>query len=123
MLAEATVYFPSVPEVTPTNPVVTLVQNVAADGQQVETDGGESVDITLSGYLPSGKLLVYTIKEDPLNGSLTSTPPNLTYTPRDNFGGMYGFNFTVSDGVDTSQPAVVTIIVNLSQIYLPYITR
>ena len=58
MLAEATVYFPSVPEVTPTNPVVTLVQNVAADGQQVETDGGELVDITLSGYLPSGKPLV-----------------------------------------------------------------
>lgn len=123
MVAEATVYFPSVPETTPTNPVVTLVQNVAANGQMVETDGGVPVDIKLSGNSPSGKPLVYTITNEPLNGSLTGTAPNLTYTPRDNFGGMDGFNFTVSDGVDKSLPAIVTVIVNYSQIYMPYISR
>lgn len=123
MVAEATVYIPSVPEVTPTNPVVTVVQNIAANGQMVETDGGVPVDITLSGYSPSGKPLVYDIIRDPMNGTLTGTAPNLTYTPGDNFGGMDGFNFTVSDGVDKSLPAIVTVIVNYTELFLPFISR
>jgi len=80
-------------------------------------------DIKLSGYSPSGKPLVYMVISDPLNGSLTGTAPNLTYTPRDKFGGMDGFNFTVSDGVDKSLPAIVTVVVNYFQNYLPYISR
>ena len=123
MVAEATVYFPSVPEVTPTNPIVTMVQNVAANGQMVETDGGVPVDITLSGYSPSGKPLVYTITDEPVIGSLTGTAPNLTYTPRDKLGGMDGFNFTISDGVDQSLPALVTVIVNYTELFLPFISR
>jgi uncharacterized repeat protein (TIGR01451 family) len=124
MVAEATVYFPSVPETTPTNPVVTIVQDVAANGQQVRTDRDTPVNTTLSGYSPAGKPLKYTVLSEPLNGSLTGKPPNLTYTPAGHFEGLDGFDFTVSDGLNTSLPALVTIIVNApSRVYLPVALR
>lgn len=104
MLAGATVYFPSVPETTPTNPVVTLVQEVTANRQLVETGEGVPLQITLSGYSPSGNPLVYTITRDPQNGTLSGVAPHLTYTPAANFEGFDSFNFVVGDGVDTSQP-------------------
>jgi uncharacterized repeat protein (TIGR01451 family) len=125
MVAEATVFFPSVPETTPTNPVVTLIQDVAADGQQVETDVDTPVAIILSGYSPSGNPLVYTITADPSNGSLTGATPNLTYSPETYFEGQDMFRFTVSDGINTSLPAIVTIVVDsgIERIYLPLIIQ
>ena len=121
MVAEATVYFPSVPETTPTNPVVTIVQEVAAYGQQVETSPRMPVAITLSGYSPTGDALVYDTSNEPENGFLTGTPPNLTYIPAAKFEGLDGFSFTVSDGINTSLPGLVTIIVEADHIFLPII--
>jgi len=124
MVAKASVYFPSVPETTPTNPIVTLIQDVAAYGQQVVTDEGRSVAVTLSGYSPSGNPLVYATTDDALDGSLSGTPPNLTYTPAEDFEGLDGFEFTVSDGLNMSLPAFVTIIVNGNpETYLPLVLR
>jgi hypothetical protein len=101
-----------VPETTPTNPIVTVVHDLVADGQQVRTQIGTPVNITLSGYSPAGHPLAYTVHGEPLNGALTGTPPNLTYTPAAEFEGLDGFEFTASDGENTSLPAAVTVIVN-----------
>ena len=111
ILAEAVVHFPSVPEITPTNPVVTLVQDVAAHDQTVQVAAGEPVSITLNGTSPSGSPLTYAIIEGPWQGSLSGAAPNLTYTPDPNARGQDSLRFTVHDGLRTSQPAAITILI------------
>jgi uncharacterized repeat protein (TIGR01451 family) len=124
MVAEATVYFPSVPETTPTNPVVTLVQDIAAHGQTLRTIPGTPVDLTLTGSSPSGDPLSFEIGQEPLNGELTGTPPHLTYTPADGFEGQDWFDFVVSADNRSSLPALITIEVTFpGKIYLPLILR
>ena len=79
---------------------------------------------TLSGYSPTGNPLMYVVSDEPLNGSLTGTPPTLTYTPAATFAGLDEFEFTVSDGVNTSLPALVTIIVKgIPRNYMPLLLR
>jgi len=124
IVAEATVYFPSVPETTPTNPVVTLVQDVAAHGQALTTIPGVPLDLTLTGSSPSDDPLSFEIGQEPLNGELTGTPPYLTYTPADGFEGQDWFDFVVSAGGRSSLPSLVTIEVTFpGRIYLPLILR
>jgi Bacterial Ig-like domain/Domain of unknown function DUF11 len=110
----AVVYFPSVPEETPTNTVVNVVQPLAAVPQSLETTYGQPIAITLSGSDVSGTPLSYAIKESPLSGDLTGTPPALTYTPGVNFTGMDRLTFTVSNGTSESRAADVTILVKPS---------
>ncbi|MCO5189960.1 MAG: Ig-like domain-containing protein [Anaerolineae bacterium] len=110
LLAEATVYFPSVPEVTPTNPAVTLVQDVVAYNQQVQTDENTPIDVLLTGYAPGNPPLDYTIITYPRNGALTGTAPYITYEPAQDFEGLDWLAFAVeADGA--SYPAIVTIFV------------
>jgi uncharacterized repeat protein (TIGR01451 family) len=125
IVAEATVFFPSVPETTPTNLVVTIIQDIAARSQEIRTNEGAPVAILLSGYSPTSKPLVYTLLDSPENGTLTGTPPSLLYTPVENFEGLDGFSFTVSDGVNTSLPGLINIIVHteISNVYLPIVIR
>ncbi|MFN2165796.1 MAG: Ig-like domain-containing protein, partial [Anaerolineae bacterium] len=112
IMAGATVYFPSVPETTPTNDVVSIVQDVAAFSQELETGEGLPLAITLRGYSPMGTPLAYDVIQDPLNGELSGVSPNLTYTPRDGFEGLDSLSFMVDDGLNASLPAAVTIMVN-----------
>jgi uncharacterized repeat protein (TIGR01451 family) len=105
----AVVYFPSVPETTPTNDLVTIVRTVVAYSQRLETVEGVPLAITLTGSSQSGLPLAYTIVSQPLNGTLSGTPPNVTYTPATNFEGGDQFTFRVSDGLNLSTPAYVTI--------------
>ena len=109
--ASATVYFPSVPETTPTNDVVTIVGLVAADPQSLETPEETPLDITLTGFAPSGGPLSFSIVSQPLNGTLTGTLPDLTYTPSAGFEGVDRFAFVAQDGDHASSPAEVTILV------------
>lgn len=51
----------------------------------------------------------------PTHGTLTGTPPNLTYKPNTNYEGMDSFQFTASDGV-WSNSATVTIDVTAGPI-------
>lgn len=106
----ATVYFPSVPETTPTGEVVTLVQDVVAHSQRLETIEGTPLAVTLSGSSPVGPL-TYAILDGPSSGVLSGTSPNLLYTPAANFEGPDLFTFRVSDGLKTSAPAEVSIMV------------
>jgi uncharacterized repeat protein (TIGR01451 family) len=109
LVARATVHFPSVPETTPTNDVVTIAGEVVGHGQHVATAEGVATPIALSGWTPTGNPLTYAIVRQPLNGKLSGTMPKLTYTPASGFEGLDSFAFRVSDGVDTSLPAEVTI--------------
>jgi uncharacterized repeat protein (TIGR01451 family) len=111
-IASAVVYFPSVPEVTPTNDVVTMVGEVIGYPQGIETAEGVAVAITLAGDSPGGTPLQFTVTRPPGGGELSGSAPNLIYTPAENFEGADWFEFIVSDGEKKSLPAVVTILVN-----------
>jgi len=109
VINEATVYFPSVPEVTPTGAVVNLIQPVTALPQALATDYRTAIAVTLRGKEVSGLPLTYKIVEQPRGGTLTGTAPNLTYTPAQNFTGPDSFTFTVNNGSSTSRAAQVWI--------------
>ena len=109
---QATVFFPSVPEETPTNSVVNLIQPLVAVPQEVETNYHQPVTITLQGLSVGVLPLTFHLDEPPLAGSLTGTLPVLVYTPPENFTGVDGFSFVVSNSITESRPADVRIVVN-----------
>lgn len=111
---QAVVHFPSVPEVTPTNAVINLIQPVAAVPQSVETQSGQSVQIKLAGREVSNAALSFAVVESPLGGVLSGAAPNLTYTAAAGFSGQDRFTFRVSNGITVSRPAEVTIRVHPS---------
>ncbi len=106
---QAVVYFPSVPEETPTNVVVNVLRPLVAVPQSVQTEAGQPVPIQLQGLGESEMPLQYTVTEPPLYGTLTGTAPNLTYTPAPWFVGQDAFKFIVSAADSESHPAEVTI--------------
>lgn len=67
--------------------------------------------ITLTGSDVDGDPLTFTVVAPPLNGSLSGTAPNLTYTPAANFNGNDSFTFKVNDGTVDSNNGTVTITV------------
>lgn len=111
LLNQATVYFPSVPETTPTNDVVTFIENVSAHNQQLTTQGGVPVTLTLRGSSGAAAPLSYHVLATPQSGTLSGSAPNFTYTPALNFAGVDRLLFTVSDGLQESAVAEVSIIV------------
>lgn len=82
-----------------------------ANAQTLELAEDESLDITLTGTDVDNDTLSYELITLPALGSLTGTAPALVYTPVENFVGQESFQFTVSDGESTSDPA--TILVNV----------
>ncbi len=107
----AVVYFPSVPEETPTNMVVGVIRPLVALPQQVSTTAPQPLDITLHGAAVGSAPLTYTVVQPPTYGDLTGTPPNVRYTPMLGFAGQDQVAFTVSNGITTSTPAEVQITV------------
>jgi hypothetical protein len=107
----AIVYFPSAPEITPTNAVVNYVQGVTALPQALETSYMTPVGVTLQGVDVGGAALIYSVIQTPLFGKLTGTPPNLTYTPDANQTGQDKFTYTASNGSSASEPAEVLIVI------------
>lgn len=112
VINQATVFFPTVGEETPTNPVVNVVQPLAAVPQRLETTYRTPVAVTLAGRGPAGVPLSFKVVADPLNGALTGTPPNLTYTPAENATGLDEFTFKVTGAGQESRPATVQIIID-----------
>jgi len=105
---QATVYFPSVPEETPTNIWVNLIYPLAATPMpELETNYMTPLAIALAGR-PAGNL-TFNLESLPIGGTLEGELPNLTYTPVENFSGTDFFTFSVSLDGETSQPAQVTI--------------
>jgi hypothetical protein len=82
-----------------------------AAAQGVTTAEDTPVGITLGGSDADGDALAFAVVTGPAHGTLTGTPPALTYTPAANYHGPDGFTFTASDGGATSAPATVSITV------------
>ncbi len=70
------------------------------------------VAIVLSATDADDDPLTYTVVRPPTNGTLSGTAPELTYTPHADATGQDVFDFSVSDGVDESGSASVTVIVS-----------
>jgi sugar lactone lactonase YvrE len=83
-----------------------------AQNQNVTTDEDASKAITLVATDPDGDTLTYTIVAKPSHGTLTGTPPNVTYTPTAHYFGSDSFAFKVNDGKIDSNTATVSITVN-----------
>jgi hypothetical protein len=99
-----------------------------ANAQSVTTDDAHAVNIPLTGSdletAPAN--LTFAIVDQPLHGTLSGSPPNVTYTPNLSYKGPDSFTFTVTDrgdpdgcgtpsqtcaGVKTSPPAAVSMTV------------
>ena len=87
-----------------------------AANQWATTPEDTAKAITLTGSDPDGNALIYDLVSGPTQGTLTGTPPNLTYQPAANypavnFNGADSFTFTVRDASLTSAAATVNITV------------
>ncbi len=80
-----------------------------ARAQLVSTAEDTPKTIALAEANPTSGNVSYAIVNAPQNGTLSGTPPNVTYTPRADFNGADSFSFRASDGVLTSPPARVDI--------------
>lgn len=81
--------------------------------QNVTLQQDSAVAITLSGSDVDGDPLTYHFGwHTPLNGTLSGTAPNLTYTPNSGFSGTDMFDFYVSDGTNDSEMVFVGITVS-----------
>ena len=83
--------------------------NAVANSQVVVTSAPKA--ITLTGTTCRGTNLGFYQLTTPAHGSLSGTPPNLTYTPTGGYTGPDSFTFRVVDTVTTSEPGTVSIIV------------
>jgi hypothetical protein len=83
-----------------------------ADDQAVSTDEDTPVDITLTASDANGDPLTFAVVAGPSHGTLSGTPPNLTYTPDADYYGSDSFTFRANDGVADSNVATVSITVN-----------
>jgi hypothetical protein len=96
--------FDSTPPPVVNRPPVALPQNV-------NLWMNSPTNFTLTARDADGDVLNYSISRFPTNGTLTGTPPNLTYTPTNNFRGTDWFTFAVDDGMATSAPVIVNLAV------------
>lgn len=94
--------------------LITVTQNRApiALNQSLTLDEDTTRAITLSASDPENQPLTYSIVQPPQRGTLTGTPPNVTYTPTANFNGTDSFTFRANDGRVDSAPATVSLTIN-----------
>lgn len=105
---------------TSTSSPATVTLNVTAinhppvaNAQSLTLYAGQSTTITLSGSDVDGSAITYSLVagSGPTSGTLSGTPPNLSYTPNAGFIGNDGFQFRVNDGQLNSAPAAVSLSV------------
>jgi len=77
--------------------------------QELFTNAGTSVTFALAGVDVEQAELSFAIVSDPAYGTLTGSPPNLTYAPGVGFHGTDSLTFRVHDGALDSNAATVTI--------------
>ncbi|MGM0593787.1 MAG: Ig-like domain-containing protein, partial [Pseudomonadota bacterium] len=98
--------------------VTMTVDNVndapVAEGQTVSVAEEGSVAITLSAsdVDDGAETLSYEVEGQPLHGSLSGTPPELTYTPEADFNGEDSFSFVAidPDGARSQQKSVAITV-------------
>lgn len=90
-------------EVTPPQPT--------ADSASVSTAQNTPIPITLQGSGADGNALGYSVLSQPAHGTLSGSPPKLTYTPAAGYVGPDSFTFATFDGGAVSNPATISITV------------
>ena len=83
-----------------------------AAAQVTSTPEDKAAGIILSASDKDGDVLSFRIISGPSKGSLSGTPPNLTYTPNPNANGTDSFSFRANDGMADSNTAIVSITIN-----------
>ena len=83
-----------------------------ANDQSVSTDEDTEVNIALTATDIEGNSLTYTIVTDAINGSVSLNDAIATYTPDLDYFGPDSFAFTVNDGFDDSNTAIISITVD-----------
>ncbi len=92
--------------------IVTANTTPTATSQSITLDQDTTVSITLVGADADGDSLTYVVVDNPSNGALSGTAPNLTYTPNTSYSGTDSFTFKVNDTMADSAVATVSITVN-----------
>ncbi len=82
-----------------------------ANSQSVGTAEDIALPITLTATDGESNPLTYVLITPPAKGTLSGSPPNLTYTPAANSNGADSFTFKANDGLLDSAPATVSIAV------------
>jgi hypothetical protein len=97
-----------------TSKVTVIIENSSpvAEQQVVATDEDTAVEITLTGTDLDDDSLIYTVTGQPGQGTLSGTPPALTYTPNENYNGSDSFFFKANDGQTDSNTATVKLNIN-----------
>jgi PKD repeat protein len=80
--------------------------------QNLDTDEDTPLSITLTGSDATGDPLSYSIVDNPSFGTLTGTPPAVTYTPNPNYYGSDSFTFKANDGQDDSNTATISLTIH-----------
>jgi hypothetical protein len=91
--------------------IVRLYDSLDAESQSITLDEDVVTQVNLSGTIGNGGVLDYAVVANPGLGTLSGTPPNLTYTPNENASGDDGFIYKVQYG-RAEVEASVAITVN-----------
>jgi len=92
-------------------PASTVNRAPTATTQALTLAEDTTTAMTLAGSDPDGDALSYRVLTSPAHGTLTGTPPALTYRPAANWSGSDSFTFDVSDGTASSPAATVSLTV------------
>ncbi len=115
-------------ELTSNEVTVTITVNPVNDipvafSGSTSVDEDNQVSTTLTAIDVEGTPLTFAISTQPTHGSVTLSGAVATYTPLPDFHGTDSFTFTVSDGVSTSVPATVSVIVNPMDEFTQWLER
>ena len=83
-----------------------------ATSKSVTVDEDSQLPIVLAGTDSETDSLSFSVIAAPSHGTVTGTPPNLTYSPAANFCGADQFTFRCNDGTVSSVPSTILITVN-----------
>jgi E3 ubiquitin-protein ligase HERC3 len=107
----------SSPTTTSTTPIPTPTTSIStntaptAETALYDFNAGNSQAITLRGTDADGDPLTFAIAINPSHGTLSGTPPNVTYTPAANYHGSDAFTFRVNDSKANSAPATISLVI------------
>ncbi len=87
-------------------------QSPIANNSSITVTKNSTKAVVLEATDPDLDTLTFAIVVNPVNGALSGTPPNLTYTPNANYSGSDSFTFKANDGQVDSNTATVSITVD-----------